>query len=92
MAYENLIGKTILIGAQWGDAERDEDVRIRQMFGTIERVDDDGIHVRLRDDELFVLPPYPGALQQAEPGEYTLSTTLEIVHDPDYLVVWTFTS
>ena len=92
MKTSDLIGKTILIGAQWGDSERDEEVRVRQMFGTIENVDDDGIHVRLRDGELFTLPPYLNALQPAEPGEYTLSTTLEIVNDPDYLVVWTFTS
>ena len=89
MNSSDYLNKTVLIGASWVDAHN-EVVERKQMFGTIEGVDDQGIVVRLKNDTIFTLPPYPGALQPAEPGEYTIHSTLEIVNDPDFLTVWTF--
>ncbi len=90
MSHSDYLNKTVLIGASWVDAAN-EVVERRQVFGTIERIDDDeGIIIRLRNGELFTMPPYPNALQPAEPGDYTIHSTLEIIRDPDFLAVWTF--
>ena len=88
--HTSYINQVVLVGASWVD-EADRVVRQREFYGRIESVDlDRGIDLRLPDGELFTLPPYVGALQPAEPGEYTLRTTREVVRNPDYLVVWRF--
>ena len=89
MNHSDYLNKTVLIGASWVD-DADQVVERRQMYGTIERIGDEGIEIVMRDGEKLILPPYPNALQPAEPGEYTLQETLEIVNDPDYLAVWIF--
>jgi hypothetical protein len=42
--------------------------------------------------EPFTLPPDPEAYCRADPGEYTLATTGEVVVDPDFTTVWTVNS
>ena len=86
---ESIIGKRVLIGAGWVDAN-DEVVERKQLFGTIQFVNDEAIGVKLVDGSTFELPPYVNALQPAEKGEYSLSGTSEVVRDPDYLAIWTF--
>ncbi|MGE3801135.1 MAG: hypothetical protein AB7H80_08960 [Candidatus Kapaibacterium sp.] len=89
MNRSDYLNKTVLIGASWVDSAN-EVVDRRQIFGEIEEINDDGIQVRLRNGETFTMPPYLNALQPAEPGEYTVHSTLEIITDPDFLAVWTF--
>ena len=89
MNHSDYLNKTVLIGASWVNAN-DEVVERKQLYGTIDRIDSDGIAVITRTGETIILPPYINALQPAEPGEYTLQETLEIIYDPDYLAVWTF--
>ncbi len=90
MNHSDYLNRVVLVGASWVNQE-DRVVRQREFYGTIESIDPDrGIDLRLPDGELFTLPPYTGALQPAEPGEYTLRSTREVVQNPDYLVVWRF--
>ncbi|MCB0712331.1 MAG: hypothetical protein KDD67_08390 [Ignavibacteriae bacterium] len=89
MNSSDYLNKTVLLGASWVDSAN-EVVDRRQVFGEIEKIDDQGIYVRLRNGDLFTMPPYPNALQPAEPGEYTVHSTLEIITNPDFLAVWTF--
>ncbi len=80
--------KTVLVGADYLD-ENDEVVERRQFVGVIKEVDPEkGIRLQLRNGESVTLPPYLNALQPAEPGDYTLQSTLEIVRNPDFLAVW----
>lgn len=89
MNHDSYLNKTVLVGADFVD-DNDEVVDRRQFVGVIEEVDEEtGIRLRLRNGETLTLPPYLNALQPAQPGEYTLQSTLEIVRDPDFLAVWT---
>lgn len=91
MAEEEYLNRVVLVGATWVD-EQDEVIRQREFYGRIEKIDREGIALRLPDGELVVLPPYTSALQPAEPGDYTLQSTREVVRDPDYLAVWRFSA
>ena len=85
---ETYLNRVVLVGVSWVDG-RDQVVRQREFYGRIEAIDPDrGIDLRLPDGELFTLPPYLSALQPADPGEYTLQSTREVIRDPDFLTVW----
>jgi len=45
----------------------------------------------LSDCEVECLPPDLRAFRKAEPGEYRLKSSDEVVVDPDYLASWTIT-
>ena len=42
--------------------------------------------------EPFTLPPESDAYSPADPGEYRLHSSGEVVSDPDYLTTWTVQS
>jgi hypothetical protein len=88
---EELLGKTVLVGLTY--ASPDGDVRERrQMHGVIESADDAGVGIREPSGALFTLPPGFDAFEVADPGEYTLRGTGEVVVDPDLLCSWTITA
>lgn len=86
-----LVGRHALVGisrvAQDGSL-----LGIEQFHGTIVSVGDDGIAVRLALPEglgLRWLPPAPQAFSAAVPGEYRLTSTGEVVIDPDVIAQFT---
>jgi hypothetical protein len=84
---EELIGKHILIGITRIDHLGNEIDQI-QCHGYFESIDD-VIHIRLKDtNEDFTLPPDLSVFQKAQPGEYRLRSTGEVVINPDYLCIW----
>lgn len=90
MKQEDYLNKTVLLGVNYANRNGDV-VERRQYVGVIEAVDEtEGIAIRLRNGELLELPPTFGALEPAEPGDYTLQSTLEIIRNPDFLAIWTF--
>jgi hypothetical protein len=50
------------------------------------------VSIEIAGDEPFTLPPDPEAYSPAQPGEYTLASTGEVVVDPDFTTVWTVNS
>ena len=49
-----------------------------------------GIGIDIADDsEIYWLPPHLEAFQPAEPGEYRLRSTGEVLVDPDFVSTWT---
>ncbi len=86
-----LIGKRVLVGLTYHD-HNDKFLEQRQVHGIVVRVDSkQGIAIELqgeRTTELFWLPPDLRSLQEADPGEYRLRSTGEVVVDPDYLFTW----
>src|SRR5690348_7856636 len=84
-----MVGKTVLVGMTF--LRNDEEVDRTQFHGPIEKVDEKaGIAIRRRDnDEIEWLPPDLRAYFPADEGVYTLKTTGEEVHDPDFLTTWT---
>jgi hypothetical protein len=84
-----LIGKYILAGVTYIDAAG-RPIEQKQIHGKVVRANrDEGIVLRLEPSgDEFKLPPVIGAFEPAEPGEYRLRSTGEVVTDPDYLCTW----
>jgi hypothetical protein len=92
--WQQLVGKTILIGLTFTDSEGSIVQRV-QRHGVVESADPErGIATRLVapgqrwDGELYWLPPNLGNLTEAAPGAYTLRSTGETLVDPDLLCSW----
>lgn len=87
-----LVGKTLLVGVTYCTAD-DQVVRREQFHGVVISADPrQGIVLELdgaRRGERHDLPPMTQVFQRARPGEYRLSATGEVVHDPDYLATYT---
>jgi hypothetical protein len=88
------IGKYVLIGITYQNFTG-EYTRQEQMHGRIVDVcEKRGFLVDLKgvnDGRKYVLPPDMRSMKFAEPGEYTLRETNEVVSDPDLLCSWIIT-
>ena len=92
--WNELIGKTVLVGLTFADADGDVRERV-QRHGVIETADpEEGIGIRLLapgqpwDRELYRVPPDLQAFKEAPPGAYRLRSTGETVVDPDFTSTW----
>ena len=89
-SYDELRGKTILVGLTYYSANK-KLIEQKQVWGTVTKADKSGIEITQADGSKFGLPPDLSAIDTAEPGEYRLLSTGEVVTDPDYLVTYTVT-
>jgi hypothetical protein len=94
MYGQDYLGKRVLVGISYyqkkGDAQ--ELVKREQFLGKIIQVNySKGINLELKNGEEYCLPPDITMLEPAEPMEYHLKSTGEVVINPDYLSVWTVT-
>lgn len=89
---EKLRGSTILVGLTFNGPDGPQQ---KQFYGTVMSAEpNDGITLRLegsRAGEVYTLPPDLRAFFPAQPGEYRLRETGEVVIDPDYTTTWTST-
>jgi hypothetical protein len=87
-----LVGKHALVGLTYVDA--DGTVRRQvQIHGRITAVDETIVTIRLYgSDQEFTLPPILEAFEPAEPGEYRLRGSGEVVVDPDLLAKFKITA
>ncbi len=90
----DLVGSTVLIGL----TVMDRNGRLseeRQLHGVVVSVDrKNGFEIKLagaRAGETYWLPPDLSSFKSADPGEYRLRSTGEVILDPDYLSTWTIT-
>ncbi len=87
---EALRGCSVLIGITRASAESLEQ---EQMFGVITSANArDGFEVALqgsRNGEVYWLPPDVRNFFPAQPGEYRLRSTGEVVVNPDFTTTWT---
>lgn len=87
-----LVGKTVLVGLTFV-APDDDLIRREQFHGFVVSADRrKGVVLELDGDrvgERYVLPPATDVFEPARLGEYRLSTTGEVVHDPNFLVTYT---
>jgi hypothetical protein len=84
-----LVGKRVLIGlTRMRSGESD----LEQMFGRVRSASaEDGFEVELegtRAGETYWLPPQLDAFDPAEPGEYRLRNSGEVVINPDFVATW----
>jgi len=86
-----LPGKLVLVGLTYFGAGG-QFIEQQQFYGRVQSVDErKGILLNLegrRSGEQYMLPPDMRSLAVAEPGEYRLRATGEVVVDPDYTVIF----
>jgi hypothetical protein len=83
----SLVGKSVLVGLTRIDANGVE--KQVQYFGRITAFDATIVTIRLDSGEERTLPPALDAFEEADPGEYHLRSTGEVVVDPDLISTWT---
>jgi len=87
-----LIGKHLLVGLSYLNADGTV-LSKTQIHGRITSVDKGIVTMRLHgSDKDFTLPLDLDSFEPAEPGEYRLRSTGEVVVNPDLLGSWTITS
>ena len=90
---DSYVGKTILVGIAYFDYFGRELER-EQMHGVIESARPEGVRIALQGErcgEHWTLPPALEAIYPAKPGRYSLRSTGEVVHDPDFWTTWKVT-
>lgn len=88
---EALVGKTMLVGMTYLDPDG-EVLEQKQFFGVIENITKEEISLRHpKTNERYSLPPDFSSCKKAEPGEYQLKSTGEVVVNPDLTALWTVT-
>jgi hypothetical protein len=89
---KTLPGQMVLVGLAYFDADAEEPFEQQQMFGRVVSADArKGILLSLegqRTGEQFNLPPDTRSFREAEPGEYRLRSTGEVVVNPDFSVTF----
>ena len=89
--WEDVVGKHVLFGLTYVDADGTI-TRRTQEHGVVVSADDEVVRVRLGTGEEFTLPPALEAFDEAEPGEYRLRDTGEVVVNPELIASWTIHS
>ena len=84
-----LVGKFAMVIFTFRD-EKGEITGYKQTHGRIKRANDsEGIVIYNEDNQQeFSLPPNYEAMQPAQPGEYTESSTGKVFTDPDIFTLW----
>lgn len=84
-----MLNKSILVGITYV-TENDKFISQKEFFGTIARINkEEGIVIKLANsNEELKLPSQLDQIEEAEPGEYQLSSTGQVITNPDYLTTW----
>ena len=82
-----MVGGTLLARIRYLNPD-DTVASVLEIAGVVTEVDP-LVTIALAGREPFTLPPDPEAFEAAEPGQYRLRTTGEVVTDPDFLTIWT---
>lgn len=91
-SIDSLLDKILLIGITVLDKD-DELITQIQVYGPVIRINAEGIVISRNETQAeFSIPPDFDNIFEAEPGEYKLRSTGEVVVEPDYLSSWTLRS
>jgi hypothetical protein len=89
-AAEIYLGKYILVGVTYVDAAGQVEESV-QMHGMVESASQEGIVLSLmgeRQGQSWTMPADPSAITPAQPGQYQLPETGEVVENPDFICTW----
>jgi hypothetical protein len=90
----DLMGALVLVGMT-RLAHDETFLHQEQFYGRVVAANErDGICLKLegaRDGEHYWMPPTTEPYKRAEPGQYELRSTGEVVRNPDYLSTWVLT-
>lgn len=88
---KSYIGKYILIGITYLDADGNETGK-QQLHGIVESAsEEDGIAIKLKgvhEGETWIMPPDQRAISKARSRTYRLRTSGEVIENPDLLSTW----
>lgn len=90
LCLSDLCGKVMLVGFTYYTHDH-KLIERKQYYGEIIEANEHGIIIRKPDGELLSLPPDLRSTHRAQPGEYRLRSTGEVVVDPDFLARWNVT-
>jgi hypothetical protein len=89
---KTLPGQLVLVGLAYFEVDAEEPFEQQQLFGRVVSADErEGILLSLegqRTGEQFNLPPDTRSFREADPGEYRLRSTGEVVVNPDFTVTF----
>jgi hypothetical protein len=87
-----LPGQMVLVGLTYFDEGSEKPLEQQQLFGRVVHADErEGIPLSLkgmRAGEQFNLPPDTRSFRAAQPGDYRLRATGEVVVNPDFTVTF----
>lgn len=87
---ETYLGRYALVGLTFCDS-KGKAFKQQQVHGIIEQVGSGGIKIALQGSKKgksCTLPPDLRSICSAQPGQYTLRSTGEIIENPDFLATW----
>lgn len=91
LVWAELVGKYVLVGLTRRDM-RGTMLGQEQLHGRVTIANPtEGLTLKLEGanaGRTFSLPPDLRSFKPADPGEYRLRSTGEVVHDPDFLATW----
>jgi hypothetical protein len=82
-----MVGRVLLVGVSYLDEVGE--VRDQIQFAGVVLAVDPLVTIERSGKDPFTLPPVPDAYDIADPGEYRLRSTGEVVVDPDFVTTWT---
>lgn len=85
--FSDLLGKVLLVGITYYTHD-EQLIEQKQYYGEVVVANEEYVQIRRENGELFALPPDLRSTHPAQPGEYKLRSTGEIVVNPDYLATW----
>lgn len=92
---KDFISKTIIVALDEYSSKKDGSKKFitkSQIYGEVIRISfSEGVVIKLKDDSEYKLPPDISMVQFAPPGEYELSSTGEIIVNPDLVTRYTKT-
>ncbi len=87
--FQNLLkGKIFIVGISFINKEG-ELIEQYQTYGSVLELTSDGFIKLLRNDKsVFQLPYYNEAIESGQKEAYKLTSTNEVINDPDFIMTW----
>jgi hypothetical protein len=87
----SLVGKSVLVGLTYVNATGEVEEQV-QFFGHITSFDPTMVTITRDSGADFTLPPALESFKAAEPGEYRLRGSGQVIVDPDLISTWTISA
>lgn len=89
ITFETILNKIMLIGISYVNESKEIIKQVQFAGKIVEASQEKGIIVKtVQDNRSILLPPDLSAIQQADPGEYKLKSTGEVILNPDLISTW----
>lgn len=87
ITFNELIDKILLVGITYYTSDN-QFIEQKQYYGKVTEANDTIIRLVQNDGTELTLPPDLSSTKRAQPGEYKLRSTGEVVINPDFFATW----